>query len=116
MSTHLDVIAAGFEETIATTRELIAAYPCAIGFGITFEITNRPAEADEPAQPDDTVRWTAATTLTGNLGDLLVTGTALVEPGGRQAIGISYACIRLLRKLGISTLVVDATSDQEPPL
>lgn len=103
-----------FEEVAAVTADLVAGIPGAQSFEVSYDITNRKARDDEDTLPTDTVRWIAVATVKQDSDVWTYQGTALIEPGGRQAHGITYACIRLLESLGVNTHVVDMSTGPEP--
>lgn len=114
MNRH-EVLVAGAQEVLTmTSRAAAAAGACS--FELRYDILNRITKPDEAAQPDDSVRWTAAVTLDSPGGHVTRSGTCRVDPTDNvgHASGIQWACIRLMRELGITVKTTDIYGREEP--
>lgn len=103
----------GFEAIAVKTVELVQSVPGASSFELKYEAMDRVlAEGEEP-RPDEAVQWSASAQLRRRYypGAPKVTrtivGSSVVEAGGSHYRGIALACVDLLERLGVNTVVLD---------
>lgn len=119
-SGRTQIMATGFEQTLARTAEIVGAVKGARSFEISYDAVDRTLAADEEPRPDERVRWTAtAVVRRRGVLDLVIvdrtyTGESIAEPG-RHGRGVSMACVDLLEQLGVNTVVLDLTTKAAEP-